>query len=414
MIINDKEVREVLATDIFSQAGYRISSIECNNTKAWKILRDWVAQTTGPIMLDFKDLIVKEPWINNTFQAMMAEHEVYLQFWYSAFFVSQLNASLLFHGITGTRAFNAVKQPAATKSGYRVLAETRGKAMLSAFFVEDKDGQQIAVLDISKTSLKALDSYACIPWIKVAVELYHQEHGTSHIEIDFCDMPMNDNVIQSLGQMVSDLGKNGISVHIRGVGGKLLDNVSSHIKLSENGVITNSDRLRIIKRSLTENKVGMLVKYLDNKQVDSFGRYGLGVPLYCRVARYVRLVTIRGVRTVHFVCYNGNTFYPKEHQRFYDVLNNVELKTYDVYVGIDELGLYDLFMGTKYHFCAPIQKSKADSTEMITDIDEDGYSARMFTIPERIKVVFDDWNVPYDKEQLQAYIQHTQELLSKA
>ena len=83
----------------------------------------------------------------------------------------------------------------------------------------------------------------------------------------------------------------------------------------------------------------------------------------------------------------------------------------DVSIPVSEFGMYNDFLGSKYHLITPVQNNPEDSI-MMFGVDSTGKitSTRM-TIPERIKAVFDDWGIKYDTESLQSYIQKTHEKL---
>ena len=59
--------------------------------------------------------------------------------------------------------------------------------------------------------------------------------------------------------------------------------------------------------------------------------------------------------------------------------------------------------------------SKEESKVVIVGVDDnDSNIKKLCTIPERMKIVFDDWGVKYNKEVLDKAIKDTKEALEKA
>ena len=117
---------------------------------------------------------------------------------------------------------------------------------------------------------------------------------------------------------------------------------------------------------------------------------------------------------LHFNSYNGNTFYTKEHwalEHDNHVLSGLEV-THEV-VLLSHFGLYNNFIGSKHHFIEPVQLNSEDSMTMYGVNENGGVSRTVMTIPERIQAVFDDFDVEYDKEALEACIIKTKQHLEK-
>jgi hypothetical protein len=79
---------------------------------------------------------------------------------------------------------------------------------------------------------------------------------------------------------------------------------------------------------------------------------------------------------------------------------------------MEQLGFQDVFIGLDYHFIEPIQQDISENRTIILGIDENGNNIKQScTIPERMKYVFDDWGVDYNKEKLEEAIKKTRENL---
>ena len=88
-------------------------------------------------------------------------------------------------------------------------------------------------------------------------------------------------------------------------------------------------------------------------------------------------------------------------------------EVYDVAIPIEDIGLYDKYLGALYHFNKPIQYEPSDSITTYKINDEGGVITRKATLPEYIKLVLDDFNVRHDGEELLKAIAETNRQLRK-
>ena len=180
---------------------------------------------------------------------------------------------------------------------------------------------------------------------------------------------------------------------------------------------TSKEKFDIMRSRLKVNHVGILTKYKDGRAKDEFGRSGKGEKISVRIALFKGFTRDTNDEILaHFQSYNNNYFYTHDH--WYLEHDGEELNDLiydDVYVKIDDLGIYNDFVGARYHFSSAVQYRPEGSVTMyhmesISDTKSSVVGER-YTIPERIKAVFDDFGVDYDQESLDAYIESTRKIL---
>lgn len=95
-------------------------------------------------------------------------------------------------------------------------------------------------------------------------------------------------------------------------------------------------------------------------------------------------------------------------ERYDSLVSNI------VKMKLDEIGIGDLFIGKDYHFIKPVQRDLKESMIIAYGIGDGGKVLKKeFTIPERMKAVFDDWGIAYDSRKLMVAIEDTEREIGK-
>ena len=80
---------------------------------------------------------------------------------------------------------------------------------------------------------------------------------------------------------------------------------------------------------------------------------------------------------------------------------------------MEELGVGDLFLGSQFHFLRAVQQDISENRVVIVDTDENGRNIKeTCSIPRRMQIVFDDWNIKYNKDALEKDIAETKKKLN--
>ena len=189
------------------------------------------------------------------------------------------------------------------------------------------------------------------------------------------------------------------------------------IHIATTNKYTVEERRNAIMRNLKLNMPGMLIKYKKSKALDEFGREGKGEVVSSRIAIFRGLKqTSHGQTVAKIEVFNNNYFYTIEHWMVeHDYEEPTSLHNETLEIPLDELGICDLFLGSKYHFLLPIQQSESETQVVIKEVDDDGRNVKVrCTIPERMQIVFDSWNIKYDKQSLEESIEATKKFLENA
>lgn len=386
---------------------YNVDTISKGNSKAWNKLIDFMTTQTGDVMFDFKGIEVVQPWGTPEFKLFMQDERVHLKLWCSENTVNSINIMCTLNGFSNNRAINEeiIPEKTLTKEEIQIM---KMADQLQPYF---DSSEEVPVLNIYKR-FDQIGVPITVTYIEAALKKYAEEHGCNKLKLEAKGITIQTSVIENVTNLIQKLADSGIELEINSNDSEVMNKVGMYQSLSNNQVYSDKDKIRLIKTALTPGKVGMLIKYKDSKATDEFGRSGKGQPISCRVCIYYGLKKIKDTICVCFRTFNGNTFYTHTHwslEHDNDVIKELDYK--DEIIPVGQFGMYNDFLGSKYHLITPVQNKSEDSVVMY-GLDEAGkVTYTKMTIPERIKAVFDDWDISYDTETLQAYIQKTKELL---
>ena len=301
-----------------------------------------------------------------------------------------------------------------------------------------------------------LGSPNTIQGIISAILKIYEEKGAKNYILYFSDYSINPEIVDALANKIVQLSnKYDISVDVDMEDEDTINYYKSSLYKYTSTDITIQRKFRGFQK-LKYNTAGQLIKYKHTRAVDNLGREGHGKKVASRVAVYRGLATLNGYKkTVNMI--------PKEILDKYTVDNEEEilynekgeqLSFNNIYIIIDELplkyfqthayfscsddeeenelaymdslpfqtqkiplthiGLYGEFIGRRYHFLEPWQESLEESEKVITGFDSNNFiHHEVLTVPQRIKLVFDDWEVDYNKEELNKAIEKNNDYLKE-
>lgn len=401
-------MKEVLVRSI-----YNVDTISKGNQKAWIKLMDFMSKEVGEgedVMFDFKGIEVIQPWATEEFKKFMQDERVHVKLWCNATTTESINIMCRLSGCSTGRAINeeiAVER----KVSKEELQVARMSSELQKYFEEDDDDSNHASLMIFKR-FDQIGVPITVDYIEAAIRKYCQDSGRKSVSLEVRNIAIQPSVIKNVTSLISKFDNEGIAININSFDNEIMTKIGMYRSLENSNVGDDQDKLRLIKSVLHPGKVGMLQKYKASKAVDEFGRRGKGQVLSCRVALYRGLERTKDGIHVKFTSYDGNYFYTKHHwglEHDNEVLK--ELKCEELSIPLDQFGMYNDFLGSQYHFLAPVQLNEKDTITMYGVDDTGSVTYNKLTIPERIKAVLDDWGIEYDTESLQLYIQKTREVL---
>lgn len=390
---------------------YCVDTISKGNSKAWVTLMNWLANQPEDekILFDFKGIEVVQPWATPEFKLFMQDKRVNIKLWCSAETVNSINIMCKLGGINENKAVNEdiIPEKTLTKEEKKII--DMGKQLQAYFGVED-DG--VPVLYANKR-FDQIGVHTTVAYIEAALKQYASENGCKKMKLEAGNINIQPSVIESITNLIQIMADEGIELEINSNDAEVMNKVGMYQSLAKNKVLSDMDKRRLIRATMTPGKVGMLVKYKQSKATDEFGRSGKGKAINCRVALFLGYAKGKDNETLlRFRTYNGNTFYTRAHWALENdnhVLKDLEHE--DVNIRLSQFGMYNDFLGSNYHLLTPVQYKQEDSIVMYGVNEEGKVTYTNMTIPERIKAVFDDFGVDYDRELIDSYIEKTREIL---
>ena len=398
-------MKSVLVRDI-----YTVDTISKGNFKAWLKLMAYM-QNVGEneeVEFDFKGIEVIQPWATQEFKKFMQDARVHLKLWGSDETVNTINIMCTLNGFKQNRAVNEVVavQKVMTQEEKKIISVAND---LQFYF--DGSNPECVVFNIYKR-FDQIGVPVTVKYAEAAMKQYAEKHGTKKMKFEARGITVQPSVIEHVTGLIKKMAEVGVELEINSEDKEVMTKVGMYSSLGDNKIVSDEDKLKIIKAQLKPGKVGMLMRYKDSKAVDEFGRRGKGKPINCRVAIFLGIKDDDGEQKVVFRTYNGNTFFTRVHWSLeHDGEMLREMETQVVAIPMSEFGMYNDFLGSKFHLITPVQVKESDTVVMY-DVDEDGKVIHTYaTIPERIKMVFDHWGIEYDKDSVDTYIAKTRELL---
>lgn len=391
---------------------YTVDTISKTNNTAWGILIDLLEKNKDEdILFDFKGIQVIEPWNNDTFKKFLSYDNAYMKLYSSAKTVQTINFACKLGGMKTDRFINE-NIVAAPKISKEELMVRKMATELQKYFIEN-DGT--AILEIYKR-YDQIGSINTVDYIEAAILMYSNDNGIKNIILDTNNIFIQQNILELIADTIGRAYSKGIVLNVMSKDKDVMNKIGLYQHLASGGSINAEDKYKIAKDSIPKNMVGMLTKYKKSKSVDEFGRYGSGEAISCRVALFNGFCKNRnGVVCLRFTSYNGNTFYTQEHWALENDGETLEKMESEVLtIPIDEVGIIDKYLGSKYHFTNPIQYEEKDSTTMYGVGKDGNIETYSITIPVRIKQVLDDWNIEYDESSLIHAISETERLIVKS
>lgn len=386
---------------------YKNTIISHSKSEAWVMLINYINEHNEPTLFDFEGIMVHKPWLNSKFTEFISMDNVYIQLHYSEKECSTINILYIMNvGKSITKAFNHAPQiveeaPKKKDDGVDKFA----REQLMGYFDEPVDG----VVNFRFTDrISQIGKNITVDYLIRAIEIHSENTGNTKYNVDLHKLVIVTSSISHLVDKQKGLLMKGIELKITHEDPKTAENFRLYTHI-DNLNIEDDKKLDIIKRKLVMNKVGMLIKYKTGrgKKTDDFGRAGSEV-ISSRAAIYKGMEVIKDKVHLVFITFNSDTLYTKVQWAIEnDGQELKELKTDIVKIPFEQVGIMNEFMGSHYHFSSAMQQV---ADKFFTVIKPDQTRVKC-TIPERIKIVFDDWKVTYNKVLLKKDIDDTRKYL---
>ena len=276
---------------------------------------------------------------------------------------------------------------------------------------------KLVTIDGDKAYIDVYSRYKNIGDTKVIDRVMHavdriiNEDNIKDITIQLEDCAVEDFVVKSIVRSVVEYKNRDIELKVDSDNEGVINKFTMymHSNLSN---YTDAEREEFIRENLKDGDAGLLIKYKKSRATDDFGREGKGEIVQARVAIYKGIIEENGEKFIVIDSYDKNTFFPSSHWEATHDGESTVLKKNRIKMRINELGVYEQFIGRKYHFSKPIQYDIKDREEIVIGYSNDGkVYKKMCTIPELMMETFDDRGIYYNTELLKEAIEETKEVL---
>lgn len=395
-----KKLRELYQVDTISQ------------DKGWGKVHDALGDLQEDVEIDFANINVVDPWQCPEFKKLLRNKHVHMVFVNSESMVNRIKMMCIIDGLDETRIRNRVVEVPKEKTPEEKKIERYGNELIPIFDITP-DGA--AVLELEKR-YSQIQSTNTLNYIDYAIREIHKTQGLDKFILKIGKLVILPNVLHVIADMMVQYESEGFHLLVDCDDKETQNSMGLFIHIATTNKYNAKERRSAIINNLKSNMPGMLIKYKKSKALDEFGREGKGEVVSSRVAIFRKLKQSNSGQAVAVIeVFNNNYFYTVEHWMVeHDYEEPTSLHSEVLEIGLEELGICDLFLGSKYHFLLPIQQKESETQVVIKEVDEDGKNVKVrCTIPERMKIVFDSWGIKYDSESLDKSIEDTKNYLEK-
>lgn len=380
---------------------FNIHNISSKDTEIWQKICDKLDTlgTSKRIILDFKGILLTDAWKNTYFTNVLKMPNVILKLYHSSEMAADVNQICQLCGFGDDRVINigtvtqVDSKPKETVKR-RIVDKIKAKSLVTGTDLVIQYAQ----------ALHSLEKTEVIYAIQVALdETLAQNPGVKSITIDFEDAVITTSVMDCLVETFKDYYSKYVfefktTVYQKDLKMHMLKYKGLNAELKE----------QVLLKELPANAAVLLVKYITSKNKNNLGCVGDGKVDWCHVAIF------KGIqdKKVLFDHYNVKDFHTKEHKRIAQVTVEPP-ETKRIAIPIEELGFWEEFLGVTYHCNHLVQFSMDESCmEWVT---EDGENVqKVYTIPEFVKIVCDEYGIEYDAALLDDAIESTRQVLELA
>ena len=432
---------------------------------SWKILHNKLQESYSKedVMLDFLGIMVHEPWTIKEFDEILKMNNIHFRFRGNNKeeldkFCNKIKIKCIMQGYKVDRIESIFTEPVRIKTKEELKIEATAKDLYKKFTMNEE--LQRMEITLYKLFDQICSTHTADGLIE-AVKQLSKDTGVKEFTLITNRMHIQSNILKLFAESIIHLDVDyGITLNFDISNEKIAKELGLYIYTMVNESYNEYTKLKAVIQ-LKENTPGLLLKYKGSKAIDEFGRQGKGEVISNRIAIYKGLyyktnakdyeklenieilpdggvkadiVTINSARkrvvtrrlvNIDFIYILVNNYYGNEFMTKTEIMNNhdgelvddngddiLELKHEKTYITLSEFGLMDKFLGSRYHFMKPVQRSKEENVNIIIGYNADGKCVRKeCTIPERMKAVFLDWGVPFDGLALEKAIRETNNLL---
>lgn len=372
----------------------------------WQRLIDVASEEDTEVEFDFEGVYLDRPWCSTGFNRLMENERVHLTVYYDEVLKDTIDIMCAFKGVKQNRVKNI--ETAVEKVAPKINKEVE---ILYNRFKENfniENGKATIVLSDYISQIGTTDT---VEALRKAVEDFSREQGVTDFTFYTEFIGIETHLINTIALMVVELKQHSINLEIKSDDEEIQSLLDTAVNLQKRVGLTERGKIDVITEVLTKNCVGMLSTYKETKRKDLFGREGDGEVVVSRPAIF------RGIQiennTFYLVIdeYNGRNFVTKlDYALDNDGDEHTGIKFERKRIHINEIGIEDEFIGSRYLFELPVQECIEDSITVYTTT-EDTIETEEILFPEFLKKVFTDFGVAFDTSKLDQSIERSKERL---
>lgn len=383
---------------------YDVDTVMPSNDECWKEM-DSSLDVNASVVIDCRGINISKPWRNEEFKKFIRRHSnVVFRIYNDDKLCDSINVMCSLAGLS-ERALSEKLWVSEKKIDPSIIEFNNDvKEVTGLINYEGK----IGVLPVS-AYVGSVGSRETLKVIKEAVRKFIEDNNPEEFTIDAGSLSITPYLIDGIIAMIAELNCGNTNVKFSSVDKELCETIEMKKTFRKVSDVNDEERYKVFS-SLGKDFPCMLIRYKDSRGRDEFGRLGRGEIISCRAA------IIRNVTTnkVSVDTYDGDKFLSYEHW----VIENDgyapdNLDSIHVDINLSDVGFGDKFLGEKYHIIRAVQDNPED---MYTIYEADGKGnavCRDVCIPERMKVVFDSWDIKYNKDEIDRCIEESINNISK-
>lgn len=357
------------------------------------------------IQIDFSGVNISEPWLFEAFVDLLKKDNIHMLFLNSEAMVNQIKITCMLESKDPNRICNKVVEKPKEKTQYEKKVEVIGNQLVDKFVICG----DTATFKVANRFSQIQNNDTC-DFIKFAIDkLIEINSGLKNFIIDLDGVSTQESVLREFAAMVIMYKKLGFNLGIDITDKEDEKRMGLFLHMALSNGITTGEKVKTITEFISKypNAPGLFIKYKPSKATDTFGRQGKGEVISCRVSILRGISNANGHYSVTIDTYNAKRFFTQAHwmsEHDNGKLRGLACDT--VTASIDELGFMDSFMGSKYHFIEPIQKSASQTKPVIIGFNDIGSNIKVqCTVPEMMDYVFRDWDIEFNTEFLDMAIE---------
>ena len=396
------------------------------------------------IMIDFHGINIVNPWDFISFKQLINKNNVHMRFTNCEELVNRIKMMFLLESLDENRVENIEIEVPKEKTLEEKRVDMYSAELIKYFDISDNE-----IYFKASKKYDQLQNTNSILYIKSAIDKLIEAHEITRVVLDFDGIRVLNSVLEILANLIIEYASNGIDLNINIVDEEDYKNMGLFMHKATAKVYDEQGRFSVLSRIEREKPLlgGILLTYKKSRALDEFGRSGRGEVISSRIALFAGIGPAGNndklIRTIlegkdeeedkkdkkdkkidsgvasrqvaKFITFNNNYFCTKVQWMVEHDNEMLEKLKFDIVeVSMEELGFGDYFLGSRYHFIEPIQKNGNEDVVIITGINENGSNERVkCNIPERMKIVFEDWGIKYNKNELEKAIRLTNEHLGR-